>query len=167
MSLCFRTFHLHPLNTPLRRLCFASASGLAPDSPGRLSAVLRTSFTARSLISRIQPHRVRVVSRHWTHQFYGLSIHFQLLSTSPRGDAVTFGYWRLAPPERDFHPLAHTHSQAHERGHLGRSGFGPSARSGLPLKARQSRGRCGREGRTPPSRRRAVKNGEHTRPRVF
>jgi len=37
---------------------------------------------------------------------YGLSLHFQLLSTLPRGDAVTFSYWRLAPPERDFHPLA-------------------------------------------------------------
>jgi len=37
---------------------------------------------------------------------YGLSFHFQLLSTSPRGDAVTFGYWRFAPPGRDFHPPA-------------------------------------------------------------
>src|SRR5206468_9408784 len=30
------------------------------DSPFRLSAVLRTSLTARSLISRIRPYRVRV-----------------------------------------------------------------------------------------------------------
>lgn len=37
---------------------------------------------------------------------YGLSVYFQLLSTSPRGDAVSFSYWRLAPPERDSHPLA-------------------------------------------------------------
>jgi len=44
---------------------------------------------------------------------YGLSVHFQLLSTSPHGDAVTFHYWRLAPPERDFHPLAPARSQAH------------------------------------------------------
>ena len=49
---------------------------------------------------------------------YGLSFHFQLLSTSPRGDAVTFRYWRLAPPERDFHPPPSVHSQAHGRGRL-------------------------------------------------
>src|SRR6185295_20177466 len=46
--------------------------------------------------------------------FYRLSVHFQLLSTSPRGDAVTFSYWREAPPERDFHPPMHALSQAHE-----------------------------------------------------
>src|SRR6266481_1425382 len=108
MSLCFPTFRLHPPHAPPVRHCFGSAQGLAPDSPCRLSAVLRTSFIPSSLVSRIRPYRVRCVSRHWTHQFYGLSIHFQLLSTSPRGDAVTFRYWRLAPPERDFHPLALT-----------------------------------------------------------
>jgi hypothetical protein len=31
-------------------------------------------------------------------------------------DAVTFSYWREAPPERDFHPPVHAYSQAHERG---------------------------------------------------
>src|SRR5438445_932605 len=123
MGLCFRTFGLHPPHAPPERHCFGSASGLAPDSPCRLSAVLRTSLIARSLVSRIRPYRVRCVGHHWTHQFYGLSLHFQLLSTSPRGDAVTFHYWRLAPPERDFHPPAHTHSQAHERGCLSRSGY--------------------------------------------
>ena len=45
--------------------------------------------------------------------FYGLSVRFQLLSTPPRGDAVTFSYRRLAPPERDSHPPACAHSQAH------------------------------------------------------
>ena len=44
---------------------------------------------------------------------YGLSFHFQLLPTPPRGDAVSFSYWRLAPPERDFHPPMHARSQAH------------------------------------------------------
>src|SRR6267142_1351458 len=48
--------------------------------------------------------------------FYRLSVHFLLLSTSPRGDAVTFSCWREAPPERDFHPPKHALSQAHERG---------------------------------------------------
>ena len=51
----------------------------------------------------------------WHPSLYGLSVRFQLLSTPPRGDAVTFSYRRLAPPERDFHPSAHAHSQAHER----------------------------------------------------
>ena len=37
-------------------------------------------------------------------QLYGLSIHFQLLSTSGHPDAVTFRCWWEAPPERDFHP---------------------------------------------------------------
>ena len=45
-----------------------SASGLASDSPWGLSAVLRTSFCTRSLVSRIQPHRVRIVGPHWTYQ---------------------------------------------------------------------------------------------------
>ena len=43
-------------------------TGLATGSPCGLPAVLRTSFTARSLISRIWPYRVRVVGRHWTHR---------------------------------------------------------------------------------------------------
>jgi hypothetical protein len=45
--------------------------------------------------------------------FYGLSFHFQLLSTPHCQDAVTFHYWRLAPPERDFHPPVHARFQAH------------------------------------------------------
>src|SRR6266576_2081118 len=68
-------------------------AGLAPDSLCQLSAVLRTSLTSRSLVSRTRPYRVRFVSLHWTHLLYGLSVHFQLLSPSPRGDAVTFCYW--------------------------------------------------------------------------
>ena len=121
MHLRFQTFRLHPPHAPLARRCFSFRSGLASDSPGGLSAVLRTSFTARSLVSRIRPYRVCIVSRHWAHRFYGLSVHFQLLSTSPRGQAVTFSCWRLAPPERDFHPPAQAHSQAHERDRPGRT----------------------------------------------
>jgi len=33
-------------------------------------------------------------------QFYGLSIHFQLLSTSCRQDAVTFRYWPVSSSQR-------------------------------------------------------------------
>ena len=66
---------------------------LASGSPRGLPAVLRTSLIARSLVSRIWPYRVVL----WTlfgPSVYGLSVYFQLLSTSPRGDAVTFSFWR-------------------------------------------------------------------------
>src|SRR5437667_7249864 len=49
-------------------LCSGNASGSGqtwpPDSPFRLSAVLRTSHTARSLVSRIRPYRVCVAGVH-------------------------------------------------------------------------------------------------------
>src|SRR3954464_15743732 len=48
------------------------------------------------------------------HQFYGLSVHFQLLSTSPRGDAVTFSFWRKLHQRGTFTLLRISHSQAHE-----------------------------------------------------
>jgi len=44
---------------------------------------------------------------------YGLIVHLQLLSTPPRGDAVTFGYRVPEHPDRDFHPADPMHSQAH------------------------------------------------------
>ena len=47
------------------------------------------------------------------HLFYGLSFRFQLLSTPRHRNAVTFNSWREAPPQRDFHPPMHAHSQAH------------------------------------------------------
>src|SRR5205085_9279085 len=90
-------------------------AGLASDSLCGLSAVLRTSFIGRSLVSRIWPYRVRCVSRPWTHQVYGLTVHFQLLSTSHQGDAVSFSFLRLSPPRRDFHSPAHAHSPSPDR----------------------------------------------------
>jgi hypothetical protein len=74
---------------------------------------LRSLFAVSSVASG----RIEFVSGglYWTPHLYGLTVHFQLLSTSPRGDAVTFRYWREAPPQRDLHPLGHVHSQAHER----------------------------------------------------
>ncbi len=56
----FQTFRLHPPHAPLLRQGFWLRADLAPDSPFGLSAVLRTSFTARSLVSRIRPYRVCV-----------------------------------------------------------------------------------------------------------
>src|SRR2546425_5134738 len=56
----FQTFRLHPPHAPLLRQCFWLRADLAPDSPFGLSAVLRTSLTVRSLVSRIRPYRVCV-----------------------------------------------------------------------------------------------------------
>ena len=53
-----------------------------------------------------------------TRLFYGLSFHFQLLSTRHCWLAVTFGYWREAPPKRDLHPPVQVRSQAHTWPHL-------------------------------------------------
>ncbi len=107
-SSCFRTFHLHPLNNAPGRQCFATTPSLAPDSPLGLSAVLRTSHIVSSLISRIQPYRVRVVGPIGPISLRTIHSLPVALHVKPRGDAVTFGYWRLAPPERDFHPPALT-----------------------------------------------------------
>jgi hypothetical protein len=41
-----------------------------------------------------------------------------LLSTPCHHGAVTFRYWWVAPPERDFHPPVHALFQAHEHGQL-------------------------------------------------
>jgi hypothetical protein len=102
----------HPMH-PLWRQCFAIRPGLATDSLFQPSAILRTSCIPSSLVSCIRPYRV-CVTRPIALLFYGLSVHFELLSTLPREDAVTFSYRRLAPPERDFHPPACAHSQAHQ-----------------------------------------------------
>src|SRR5439155_14672513 len=112
----FQTSSLYPPDAPLSRQCFLLRVGFASDSLWRLSVVRRTSFIARSLVSRIWPYRVCFAGSSKTLRFYRLSVHFQLLSTPPRGDAVTFSSWREAPPQRDSHPPVHVLSQAHERG---------------------------------------------------
>ena len=61
-------------------------TGLATGSPWGLPAVLRTSFIARSLVSRIWPYRVCVVGRHWTHRSTDYLFTF---SCSPPHLAVT------------------------------------------------------------------------------
>src|SRR5207253_10442126 len=68
-------------------------------------------------VSTVSSGRIEFVSRAYAaRQFYGLSVRFQLLSTTRRQVAVTFNSWREAPPQRDFHPPMHALSQAHERG---------------------------------------------------
>src|SRR6476661_2846936 len=89
----------HSVSTHVIRPCASDALALAQAWPPIRLGGYRRFFGLRTLSS-----------------VYGLSVHFQLLSTSPRGDAVTFNYWRLAPPGRDFHPPPSVHSQAHGRG---------------------------------------------------
>src|ERR1043166_7993390 len=56
-------------------------------------------------VSSVASGRIEFVSRPSIGPlFYRLSIHFQLLSTPCRHDAVTFSCWREAPPKRDFSP---------------------------------------------------------------
>src|SRR5437762_11055340 len=119
----FQTSSLHPPHAPLFRQCFLLRTGFASASLWQLAAVRRTSFIARGLVSRIRPYRVCIADHLSIHRFYRLSVHFQLLSTSPHGDAVTFRFWREAPPQRDFHPPVHALSQAHERGIYSASTF--------------------------------------------
>ena len=47
------------------------------------------------------------------HLRYGLIVHLRLLSTPPRGDAVTFGYGVPEHSGRDFHPADSMQLQAH------------------------------------------------------
>ena len=112
----FQTFRLQPPHAPPHS-GHASCSGRAWPAIRSfgLSPVLRTSLITRSLVSRIRPYRVCVAALNGP-QFYGLSVDFQLLSTPCRHDAVTFSYWREAPPERDLPSPVHACSQAHECG---------------------------------------------------
>ena len=47
------------------------------------------------------------------HLRYGLIVHLQLLSTPPRGDAVTFGYRVPEHSGKDLHPAGSMQLQAH------------------------------------------------------
>ena len=140
--------------------------------PGRLGPPIRLAgyrrfFGLRSLVavSSVASGRIEFVSQPAIGpQLYGLSVHFQLLSTPPHGDAVTFSCWRLAPPERDSHPPMHAHSQAHD------------CASPLALFLQDGGGRANPpvvirgtdltpHGSRPPKRRRtaAVQNAKHSR----
>ena len=135
MNMHFRTFRLQPPHAPPSS-GHTSCSGRAwpPIRLFRLSAVLRTSFIPSRLISRIRPYRVCVAALVRL-QFYGLSLHFQLLSTSCRHDAVTFSYPAGSSASEGLSPSVHAHSQAHwgrtairrEAGRL--SHFGTNGRS--------------------------------------
>ena len=53
---------------------------------------------------------------------YGLPVRFRLLSTPPRGDAVTFSFGVMAYSDKDFHPADESPSRAHWF-RLGRVGY--------------------------------------------
>ena len=57
---------------------------------------------------------------------YGPTLRLQLLPTSPRGDAVTFGYGVVAYSDTDFHRANVAPSQAHDSRlkHAGMTDFG-------------------------------------------
>jgi len=79
----------HSVSTHPMRPCSGDACvpvRLGHRFPWGLPAVLRTSFTARSLVSRIWPYRVCVVGRHWTHRSTDYLFTF---SCSPPHLAVT------------------------------------------------------------------------------
>jgi hypothetical protein len=91
---------------------------LAPGGLGLRFALCRYrrffGLRSSSAVSSVASGRIEFVSQPLVGlQFYGLSVHFQLLSTPCRHDAVTFSFWREAPPQRDSHPPVHAHSQAH------------------------------------------------------
>ena len=115
MNLHFQTFRLQPPHAPLAS-GHTSCSGQAwpPIRLAGLSAVLRTSFIDSSLVSRIRPNRVCVAVPR-APLFYGLSVHFQLLSTPYRYGAVTFSYPEGSSPGEGLSPPVHVHSQAHYR----------------------------------------------------
>src|SRR5215207_1772065 len=91
----------------------------APGGLGRRLAFgsYRRIFGLRSLlaVSSVASGRIEFVSQPVLGpQFYGLSVHFQLLSTLRHRSAVTFSCWREAPPERDLPSPVHACSQAHD-----------------------------------------------------
>ena len=96
-------------------LCRSSTQSLLGTMLDRFMAFHRhRSHQLPVSLGSTRPYRVCVASL-IGRQFYGLSFRLQLLSTPCRQDAVTLHSWREAPPQRDFHPPMHAHSQAHPR----------------------------------------------------
>ena len=101
----------------------------APPSPGNTScsgrawppirfASLSAFFGLRSLVavSSVASGRIEFGSPGLAApRFYGLSVHFQLLSTPCRHGAVTFGYPAGSSADEGLAPSVHAHSQAHNR----------------------------------------------------
>jgi hypothetical protein len=80
---------------------------------------------------------------------YGPTLCFRLLSTSPRGDAVTFGYGAVAYSGTDFHRADVAPSRAHSFPHAF-SGNPGEIRTGPPIKTFGGDGLEGRISSPPP-----------------
>jgi hypothetical protein len=106
MNVHFRTFRLQPPHaSPLSGHTSRSGQAWPPIRFASLSAVLRTSLITRSLVSRIEPYRVRIAapSRHRCSADYP----FTSSCSPPRvATAQLLSVTRReAPPVRDFHSL--------------------------------------------------------------
>src|SRR3569623_923742 len=88
MSLHFWSFRLQsPHAPPSSGDTFCSGRAWPPIRIGLLSAVLRTSHIASSLVSRIRPNRVCVASRNWAavlRTIHSLSVALHLVSPRRR-----------------------------------------------------------------------------------
>lgn len=109
-------------------------------APGRLRRRFafvgyRRSFGLRTFkaVSSVATGRIEFVSqRHAASQFYGLSVHFQLLSTPCRHGAVSFSYPAGSSASERLSLSVHAHSQAH-------SGTPPGVREDIRCGIRRSR----------------------------
>jgi hypothetical protein len=108
----FWIFRLQPPHALLSRHCFGSGR---LGQRFALAAIVSSSDFAHHMQAHQSHQAESSLCRRvqGTRLFYGLSLHFQLLSTRHCWLAVTFGYWQEAPPERDSHPPVQVRSQAH------------------------------------------------------
>ena len=106
----------HPLSSRLVS-GFFSAGLTGPHGSGRpLGAVRQLGFAIGKRARHDRwPNRV-----HWG---YGLIVHLRLLSTPPRGDAVTIGYGMPEHPGKDLHLADSMQLQAHNHGLTSVSNF--------------------------------------------
>ena len=92
-----------------RRFSGFRASGL----PDHISVAVLDQGQCVNWASPVPSRLATTVGRIEFHLRYGLIVHLQLLSTPPRGDAVTFGYRVPEHSDRDFHPADSMQLQAH------------------------------------------------------
>jgi hypothetical protein len=113
MNLHFRTFRLQPPSAPPPRQYLWLRTGFAPDS--LCIAIGGHSDFVHSQQSRQSHQAVSSLCRNalMASLFYGLSVHFQLLSTPCRHDAVTFSYPAGSSTGERLSLSVHAHSQAH------------------------------------------------------
>ena len=110
MCLAFRPFRLQPPSRPPDRFHTLPLSVVG----FRVSPVRASPLPSR-LAARARPNRV--------HLRCGLVVHLPLLSTPPRGDAVSFSYRPERVARKGLPPLRPTHLQTHWAGQLACPGY--------------------------------------------